>query len=92
MYVNSAYEVLVIILSVTLAVFLILAIIAAVKINQLLDQMKRISDKAEKFANTAESVGEFISASTGPAAFGRFFAAVGEAMRSRKRKDEDNGK
>lgn len=88
MYINNAEEVLVIILSTTLAVFLILGIIAAVKVNQILSQIQRITDKAERFANTAESVGEFFAAATGPAAIGKFISNMSEAMKKRKGRNE----
>ncbi len=89
MYINNAYEVLVLILATTLAVFLILAIIAAVKLNQILDQVKVITDKAERFADKAESVGEFISSVTAPTAIGTIIANLGDAMKKRKGKRED---
>lgn len=87
MYINNAYEVLVLILATTLAVFLILAIIAAVKINQILSQVQRITEKAERFADKAESVGEFFSAATGPAAIGKLIANMTDAMKNRKGKN-----
>lgn len=82
----NAQEILVIILSTTLAVFLILAIIAAVKVNQILAQIQRITDKAEKFADKAESVSEFFSYTGGTAALGKLVANITDAM---KRKGKD---
>lgn len=89
MYINNAYEVLVLILATTLAVFLILAIIAAVKLNQILDQVKVITDKTERFIDKAETVGEFISSLTVPTLLGTIIGSVGETMKKRKGKRED---
>ncbi len=86
MYISNAYEVLVLILATTLAVFLILAIIATVKLNQILSQVQRITDKAERFADKAESVGEFFATATAPSALGTLIANLGEAMKKRKGK------
>lgn len=86
MYISNAYEVLVLILATTLAVFLILAIIAAVKVNQILDQVKRVTDKAERFADKAESVGEFFATATAPSAIGSLIANLSDVMKKRKGK------
>ena len=56
---NDAVEILVIFISVTLGIFLFLAIIVAVKIIQILNHLKTISEKAEQIADSAESIGEF---------------------------------
>lgn len=89
MYISNAYEVLVLILATTLAVFLILAIIAAVKVNQILDQIKHVTEKAERFADTAESVGQFFASATAPSAIGTIIANMSDAMKKRKGKKED---
>lgn len=89
MYINNAYEVLVLILATTLAVFLILAIIAAVKLNQILNQVKGITDKAERFADKAESVGEFLSSVTAPTLIGTMIAHMSDGVKKRKGKRED---
>ena len=55
----EAEKILVIILSATLALFLVLAIIAVSKIILILGHLKRIAEKAEHIADSAETVGEF---------------------------------
>lgn len=82
----NPYNILVIILSITLAIFLILAIVTVVKLNQILSQVQRITDKAEKFANTAESVGQVISATTGASLIGKLVNALGD-QKNRKGKE-----
>lgn len=52
-------------LSAALAVFLLLSIIALVKINQILTHVKRITARADKIADKAEAVGEFFRQTNG---------------------------
>lgn len=84
---GNANETLVIILASALVLFLVLAIIAAIKTIQILNHLKKISEKAEKVANTAETVGEFFKYTAGPAAIGKFFSNVAEAVNKHKKKE-----
>ena len=77
---GNAEQILVVILSSMLAIFLILAIVATAKLIQVLDHLKSISEKAEKLANTAETVGDFFKYTAGPAAIGRLIANVSESV------------
>lgn len=83
---GNAENTLVVILASALAIFLLLAIIAAAKIIQILNHLKSISEKAEKIANTAESVGEFFKYSAGPAALLKFMSNVTEAVSKHRRR------
>lgn len=83
---GNAEQILVIILASALAVFLILAIVAAIKFIQILNHLKRISQKAEKLANTAETVGEFFKYTAGPAAIGKLLSNVHDAVFKRGKK------
>lgn len=90
---TDSITLLVAILSSFLAIFLLLGIIALVKFIQLLDHLKKISEKAEKIANSAEHVGEFFKYSAGPAAIVKLLANVTEAVfkhNKRKMKGSDN--
>ncbi len=73
---ENAQQILVIILSIMLALFLLLGIFALTKLIQLLDHLKKITEKAEKLADTAESVGEFFKYTAGPAAIGKLVANI----------------
>lgn len=66
MTISTTEQMLLIILSSALAVFLILGIVAVVKSIQILNSVKRISDKAEQIADKAENVADFFQRSTGP--------------------------
>ncbi len=65
---SQAYGTLVIILSVTLAVFLILAIIATTWLIRVLKRVNRITEKAEEVANNIEQASENFRKVSGPAA------------------------
>jgi hypothetical protein len=76
----QAYSTLVIILSITLAIFLVLAIIASVYLIKLLKSANRISAKAESVAENVERASENFTKVAGPA------AAMQAAMNLFKRK------
>lgn len=78
MTITNAESILVIVLSVFLGIFLILGCIALVKIIQVFNHLKSISEKAEKLADTAEHVGEFFRYSAGPVAVAKLFAGINE--------------
>lgn len=86
---GNAEEILVVILASTLAVFLLLAIIATVKIIQILNHLKVITEKAEKLANTAETVGDFFKYTAGPAALGKLVSNVVESFKNHKKSKGD---
>jgi len=88
---NTAANILLIIVSATLAVFLIAAIIALVRINQILSDVRRIASKAEKIADKAEAVGEFFQRTAGPAAVAKLVSNVVESFNnSRHAKNKDH--
>lgn len=76
----EAERVLVVILSSALALFLLLAIVATVKIIQILNHLKSITEKAEHLADTAESVGEFFRYTAGPAAVAKFLSNITDTV------------
>jgi outer membrane murein-binding lipoprotein Lpp len=86
---TTAEQVLVIFLSAALAVFLVLGIMALIKVNQILDQVRKVTAKAEKIADQAEHVGEFFKNTTTSAAVGKLVANIFSAFKSSKNKDTD---
>ncbi len=82
----------VIFLSVALGVFLLLGIIALVKIIQVLNHLKSISQKAADFADKAEAVGEFLEQAAKPLAVATVLSnfADGFFRRSKERKKGKN--
>lgn len=83
---GNAEQILLVTLASALAVFLVLAIIATAKLIQILNHLKRISEKAEKLANTAESVGEFFKYTAGPATLGKIVMNIVESFKHKKSK------
>lgn len=77
---EGAEQTLLIILAGALAIFLILGIIAAVKIIQVANHLKVITEKAEHIADKAENITEFFKYSAGPAAVGKLLANITEVI------------
>jgi len=81
---NTAANVLLIIVSATLAGFLIAAIIALIKVNQILGDIRHIAKKAEKIADKADVVTEFFQKTAGPAAVAKLVANVVDSFHGSK--------
>lgn len=86
---NTAAEVLLIIVSSVLSLFLIVAIIAVIKLIQVLRSLHRITEQAEKLADSAEAVGEFFRKSAGPVALGKLLSNVAESVIRHKKSREE---
>ena len=91
---QGAETTLVIFLSSALAVFLLLAIIATIKIIQILNHLKAISEKAEHIADSAESIGEFFKHGAQSMSIAKLLSNVHETVfnkskrKGKKHKDE----
>jgi len=85
---DEAFKILVIIVSGTLTLFLVIAIVAGVKIIQILHGLKRVMIQAEKIADSAEAVGDFFRKSAGPVALGRLISNITESVIKHKSKGE----
>jgi hypothetical protein len=85
---DKAAEVLVIIVSGALSIFLLVGIIAGIKVVQLISSLKRIANKAESIADSAEVVGDFFRKSAGPVAFTRFIANITETVIRHKKSNK----
>jgi len=84
---NTAAEVLLIIVSSVLAVFLIVAIIAMVYVIKIGKQVKHITEHAENVAESMESAANTFKKTATPLAFLKIVGSIVEgATRSRKRK------
>ena len=83
------YErILVYILSATLAVFLVLAIIICVKVLKLLKHAENIATKAEEVVDNIEDVSQSIKQSLNTFALGNAFSRLGKLFNSRQRDKE----
>ncbi len=83
---ESSERTLVIFLSAALAVFLVLAIVTAIKAIQVLNNVRRVSDKVANLADSASSIGEFLKKAAGPLAVGRVVTNVIKKKRGKRGK------
>jgi hypothetical protein len=70
-----------------LSVFLLIGIVCLVKFLQLVQMLKRFTARAEKFADSAEKVGDFFQKSDGSITFGRLVNNIYEVFKNRKNKE-----
>lgn len=82
---DASLKILVVILSATLALFLILAIVAVIKVIQVFSSLKRITTKAEEIADKAEAVTDFFEKSAAPLALTRFLTNVADVVSKHKK-------
>lgn len=73
-------QVLVIIVSATLTLFLIIAIVLLVMAIKLVSSIKRITDKAEHVVDQAEVVGAMLGKAAGPVAIGRLVTNLADTV------------
>ena len=81
----ESYDILVIILSVTLAVFLILGIWALILTVQVLKKIKEVSENARHAAENVEEFTEQMKKAGRATAAGSLFAQVANAFKGRKK-------
>lgn len=86
MELSTVQEVLLSILAAALALFLALSIVIAVFIIRILKTINVITDKAERFVESAEAVGDVLRNASGPIGVFRFLHGVMEA--SKRKKDD----
>jgi hypothetical protein len=85
---NTAAEVLLIIVSVVLSIFLILLIFLLVQIIRLVKSLREVAAKAEKVVTSAQSIGKIFGRASGPAGLIQFFRVVLETVSEHKHKGE----
>jgi hypothetical protein len=82
----DTYDILVIILSVFLAIFLLLGIIVLAYVLKVVKTIKRLSEKAESVVDNAGSVTANISKFVTPSIAGRYiYKAVNRVIKNRKK-------
>ena len=78
-------QALLIILSATLAIFLILSVIVMIKTLQILNIIKRITEKAEQITDKAEMATEFFSNTSATVAIGKLISNIFNASKNGKK-------
>lgn len=86
MELSTVQQILVIILATTLAVFLVLAIAAAILIIRLLQSLRSIARTAERVVHSAESAAEMLKNAAGPIGIFKFVRSVADVIVEHKRK------
>lgn len=84
---NTAEQILVVILASTLAVFLILAIVIAVQVIRLMRVLNRISVRAEQFVDSAEKTAEAVKSAVGQLSVMRFVQNIVDMVHKKAKKD-----
>lgn len=82
----DAYSTLVIILSITLAIFLVTAIILAIALTKLVNQMRNITTKAEAVMDDVEAVSDFFRKTAAPVAIGNLLSNIVSMITDRRSK------
>ena len=86
---NGAEQVLVVILSGFLALFLLLGIITLALTIKLLKQLRQITAHAETIAEKAEAVTTMVGKAAGPMAIGKLLLGIIESVRSQTKGKKD---
>ncbi|OGL29358.1 hypothetical protein A3D14_01155 [Candidatus Saccharibacteria bacterium RIFCSPHIGHO2_02_FULL_47_12] len=86
---GTSEDVLVVILSTFLAIFLLLGIVALIKVIQLLNRLKHVAETAEQIADKAEAAGEFFQKAASRVAITRL---IGNIVKTVKSRDDKEGK
>jgi len=81
----DSYDILVIILSITLAIFLILAIVFTIYLIRIARKVDEITDKAKSAVSSVEAAAKIFEKSAAPAAFSRIVANIVESFSDRKK-------
>lgn len=81
---NTAEQIILVILAAVLAIFLMLAITAIVAVIKLVRTLREIAEKAEKVVTSAESVTELFRKASGPMTILHFVRGVADAVAKHK--------
>jgi len=85
---NTAAELLVIIVSVVLSLFLLVSLVLVVYIIKLVKDLRAVVAHAEKVIISAESIGNIFRKSTGPVSVLNFIRTVAQTVAEHKNKGE----
>lgn len=83
---ENAQEILVVILSSFMALFLLLGIILIAICIKIANHVKHITEKAEAISDRAEDIADFFSKAATPLAIGKIISTVKDALAGSKRK------
>jgi hypothetical protein len=82
----DAYGVLVIILSITLAIFLVIGIVLLVYLIKLVNQVRVITAKADAIVDDVEAVSDFFRKTAAPVAIGNLVSNIVSMVNDRRKR------
>ena len=82
----DAFEILVVVLSITLAILLVITIIFVVALTKLVNQVRLLTEKAEDIVDDVETVSNFFKQSTVPVALASLVSNIVNAVTGSKNK------
>ncbi len=85
---NTAEQILVVILAAALAVFLVLGIVIATQIIRLMKTLNEVAVKAQEFVNSAEKTAEVVRSAVGQLSLLRFVQSVVDVVQKHKKKND----
>ena len=91
MVMNTAEQILVVILASALAVFLVLAIIIAVQVIRLMKVLNRVANKAQEVVDSAEKTAELVRGAVGQLSVMRFVQNVVDMVQKKAKKKDNTG-
>jgi hypothetical protein len=90
---NIAFEIIVVILSILLILFLTISIFLVVKCIQVVNHIKKISEHAEQVADRADHISDFFAKTATPVAIAKLIANLSDVFQKKRskqrRKEED---
>lgn len=86
---DTAFNIIVVILSVVLAVFLLLAIYVAVRLIQVTNHIKKITESAEQVADRAEHMSRFFEKTATPVAIVKLISNLSNVVQNKRRKNKE---
>lgn len=86
---DTSLEILVVVLSVALGVFLILSIYLVIRLIQVANHIKKITEHAEQVADRADHISDFFAKTATPVAIAKLIANLAETFQKKKSKKKD---
>jgi len=91
MLMNTAEQILVVVLAAALAVFLVLAIVIAIQVIRLMKVLNNVATKAQEVVDSAEKTAELVRGAVGQLSLIRFVQNVVDMVQKRAHKGDKKG-